>query len=382
MNQNTSHRVLVVDDTALYRVLVSQAIEAIDGYEVVGQAENGAVALEKIRSLKPDIVLLDIEMPVMDGLQLLDSVRLRHPQIKCMVISSVSVKGGAITLDALQRGAVDFITKPETQDSASSRRVLIRELQQKLPGLVAARRRSDHQRASSSASNATSKRVYGSTPSSGSSAPAVALPDVGTSIEGAIRQVSQQRIDAIVIGISTGGPAALNTLMPRLSERSAPILIVQHMPGPFLTAMAEKLNIICPLTVVEATDGQAMLDSHVYIAPGGMQMGLNTRAGGAEIKLRADPAENHCLPSASYLMRSAAEILGRRALGIIMTGMGNDGTDGLLAMRQAGAVTAAQNEATCTVFGMPKQAIHEGAAAHVLSLEDIPRLINASRGHG
>ncbi|MEE4204305.1 MAG: CheB methylesterase domain-containing protein, partial [Halieaceae bacterium] len=177
--------------------------------------------------------------------------------------------------------------------------------------------------------------------------------------------------------ISTGGPQALTELLPKLPSGLPPILIVQHMPGPFITALAEKLDTQCELTVREAQHEMPLERGYVYIAPGGWQMSVQRRGAGLVATLHDAPAENHCLPAADYLFRGAVEALGKRVLGIVMTGMGNDGAQGLLGIKQAGGIGIAQNETSCTVFGMPKQAIKVGGAHFSLALDEIADAIKA-----
>jgi len=195
----------------------------------------------------------------------------------------------------------------------------------------------------------------------------------------ALRRIQRGRWQAIGIGISTGGPQALNRLLPTLPLGRPPILIVQHMPALFLTTLAEKLNAQSTLEVIEASNGLILQPDHVYIAPGGIQMTVKRQALGARIELHDAPSENHCKPSVDYLFRGLAESFGGSALGIVMTGMGDDGARGLLQMRQAGAYTLVQDEASCTVFGMPRQALNLGAADQALSLDQLTQALKVAR---
>jgi len=364
---------LIVDDTLLYRLVLGKAVDQLPGFHVVGKAENGQIGVEKVRALKPQVVLLDLEMPVMDGFQALEIIRREHPEIKVLIVSSLTKQGGKVTLDALQRGAFDFVTKPETADAEASRAELLKQLQLKLSPLrdqvsVPARR----------PVRSVEEQLYG--PTGGrATAPPVADPgSVSDNAGEAIDAARRARIHVIGIGISTGGPQALGELLPRLRQGVPPICIVQHMPAPFLTAMAEKLDTQCALRVVEGQDGQTLERDTVYIAPGGVQMRVRRSSLSGVIELRKDPAENHCLPAADYLLRSLAREFGRNALGAIFTGMGVDGAKGLLEMREEGALTLAQNEATCTVYGMPKQAVKMDAAAFVLSLDGLGQVLQSA----
>lgn len=352
-------RALIVDDTLVYRMILKEALGRLPGITVVGQAENGKVGLEKVRELSPDLILLDIEMPVMNGLEMFDVLRREHPQIKVMVVSSISRHSSKVTLEALGRGAIDFIGKPVSESAEASRAALYRELESKLRPVIEGARHDGRPRTPRPAA-LPAKPAGG-----GTERPARHAP------EDAISAVRHRRPDVIAIGISTGGPQALSSILPALPANMPPIVLVQHMPALFLSTLAEKLDQLCALRVVEAGNGELLEPGKVYIAPGGIQMTLERQGTRGRIGLHDAPSENHCKPSADYLMRGVAETLGSRALGIIMTGMGDDGARGLLTMRQAGALTLAQDEASCTVYGMPKQALAAGAVDFVLSLDQL-----------
>lgn len=377
-------RVLVVDDTLLYRLLLKESLDRIAGVTVVGQADNGRTGLERVRELAPDILLLDIEMPIMNGLEMLAVMRREHPRVKVLVVSSISRHSSQVTLDALSGGAIDFIGKPIGESAEASRSALFRELQRKLAPLIAARAPASRRAASATVAPAGQQpavapprdRQGAAAKSAEPSAPSTST--AGDSAE-ALRRIQRGRWQAIGIGISTGGPQALTQLLPRLPRGRPPILIVQHMPALFLTALADKLNGQCALDVIEATDGLVLQPDQVYIAPGGIQMTIKRQALGARIELCDAPSENHCKPSVDFLFRGLAESFGASALGILMTGMGDDGARGLLQMRQAGAFTLIQDEASCTVFGMPKQALSMGAAEHALSLDQLTQALTVAR---
>lgn len=357
-------KVLVVDDTLLYRLLVKEAVEKLPGYKVVGMAENGKVALEKIETLNPDLVLLDIEMPVMNGLELLDALKKTQHKPTVLVISSITKQGGKVALQAMDKGAADFLTKPQRDSVEESRAALFAELDEKLRPLDFGSNRVARR-------DKVEQRIYRGARESSTAV------EASTDVAAARSALHKQRIEAICIGVSTGGPQALTELLPKLPLGLPPILIVQHMPGPFISALAEKLDGLCALTVREAQHEMPIERNHIYIAPGGWQMRIAKHGVGLTIVLRDDPAENHCLPAADYLFRGVVETLGRRILGIVLTGMGNDGAKGLLQIREAGGLGIAQNEETCTVFGMPKQAIKIGGADYVLSLTEIGEAIKA-----
>lgn len=356
--------VMVVDDTLLYRLLVKEAVEKLPEFKVIAMAENGRVALDRLEDVRPDLILLDIEMPVMNGLEFLDLRRDKDRDIPVLVVSSVTKQGGKVAMDALAKGAVDFLTKPQKDSVEESRAALLAELETKITALNLGR-------GDSSTRPDLERRIYRGTPQD--SAPAEASSDVAA----ARSAVRKQRIEAIAIGVSTGGPQALTELLPKLPVALPPILIVQHMPGPFITALAEKLDSLCKLTVREAQHDMALERGCAYLAPGGWQMSTQQHGAGLAARLRDDPPENHCLPAADYLFRGVVDTLGKRVLGIVLTGMGSDGAKGLLGIRQAGGIGIAQNEATCTVFGMPKQALKAGGADYVLSLDEIAETIKA-----
>ena len=363
---------LVVDDTLLYRLMVTEAVDHIDGFRVVGKADNGRTGLQAVETLAPRLVLLDLEMPVMDGFEMLSVLKREHPEITVVIISALSKRGGKVTLDALQRGAFDFITKPEESDAKASRAELLKQLQMKLEPL----RQRGARSSVTAAPAALTERPRDPVPAP-AAAPATPA-GVSVSTSAACEAARNKKIDVIGIGISTGGPQALTTLLPQLRPGLPPICIVQHMPGPFLTAMAEKLDSLCDLHVVEAAEGDTLRRDTVYIAPGGKQMAVVKPGIAAHVELRNDPAENHCLPAADYLLRSLAESYGRNALGAVLTGMGVDGAQGLLRMKETGALTIAQNEATCTVYGMPKQAVRVGAAAYELPLNGVAQVFRSA----
>lgn len=357
-------KVLVVDDTLLYRLLVKEAVEKLPGFKVVGTAENGKVALERVSALKPDLVLLDIEMPVMNGLEFLQALQQLAHQPTVLVVSSVTKKGGKIAMEALDRGAVDFLTKPEKDSVDASRAALMSQLQEKLLplGLV---------RGATAGPTAIEHRIA---PRDGVDS---GSGEVSTDLKAAQAAAVRQRTEVIVIGVSTGGPQALATLLPGLPKSLPPIVIVQHMPGPFLSALAEKLNKQCEQQVLEAQHNMRLQREHIYIAPGGQQPAMMKRGTELVVELRDDPAENHCLPAVDYLFRTAAGINGKRTLGLLLTGMGSDGAKGMRQIRDTGGICIAQDEQSCTVFGMPKQAIRLGGAEYVLSLEAIREVLIA-----
>lgn len=335
---NAPVRTLIVDDSAAMRATLQRMLAADPDIEVVGTAPEPYAARELIKRLDPDVITLDVEMPGMDGLSFLDRImRLRPmPVVMC---STLTAKGAATTIQALRLGAVDYVTKPCGNPTDIARDAAL------LCAKVKAAARARVQRAP---------------------APPRAVASAGVT-----------RDVLIAIGSSTGGVEALFALLQALPADCPPVLIVQHMPAAFTRSFAERLNNDCAVKVVEATEGAPIERGTVYIAPGGerhmeLQGGLNGR-----IRLRAgDPVRGH-RPSVDVLFHSVAE-LGARAVGVILTGMGDDGARGLLAMRQAGARTLGQNRETCVVYGMPRAAFELGAVEKELGLSAMPEAILAA----
>lgn len=356
-------RVLVVDDTIVYRKSVSDILEEIPGVELVGVAHNGAVALQKIETLKPDILTLDIEMPVKNGLEVLAELQTKHPNVGAVMLSTLTADGSAMTMKALELGAFDFILKPQTKSLVESKKEIKRLLQPILQAYAKSlqtRRNAQLLR----------QRAGAATRSSRPAATRTATPVRTVATAGAARGKSE----IITIGISTGGPNALNRMLPMLpADIGVPILIVQHMPPLFTKSLATSLNKKCALTVKEADDREVIAANTVYIAPGGKQMKLVAAHDGRNrlIKLTNDPPENSCKPAADYLFRSVADYYVGRTTAVIMTGMGSDGTKGLEILKQKGAHIIAQNEETCVVYGMPKAPIERGYANVISPLDKI-----------
>ncbi len=356
-------RVLVVDDTVTYRAIITKALEGIPSVEVVGAAANGKIALQKIDQFQPDILTLDVEMPEMDGLDVLRRLRDMKSDIGVIMLSAFTTEGAKATVEALNLGAFDFVVKPNGADADANAGKLRQELRLKIEAFVKARE--------------IRNILHGGT---------VARPGAAVSVAPASRQAAAvgahhlspwsdqpahalwltEQIEVVALGISTGGPQALMRLLPQLPANFAvPMLIVQHMPPIFTKSLADDLDRRCKLRVAEAVDGQAVASGTILIAPGGRQMKVE-RAGAARVvRITTDPPENSCSPSVDYLFRSVADAYGRKALGVLMTGMGSDGAAGCRLLHQRGAPLLAQNEASCVVFGMPREPIQEGIAKAV-----------------
>lgn len=349
-------KVLVVDDTVVYRKIVSDVLAELPDVEVVGTAHNGKAALLKIQTLQPDLLTLDIEMPEMNGIEVLDQIRQKNYQVGVVMLSTLTQKGGAMTMRALELGAFDFIPKPQSGTMSENREIVRAAME---PILKAFSRNKDIK----SLLSRTGLKTAG-----GATAALVKprRPPV-TRISKA-----QNKASIIAIGISTGGPRALAEMLPKLpADLGVPVVIVQHMPPLFTQSLAKSLDNKCAITVREAVDGELLKPNVAYIAPGGKQMKIVAGADGCQrvIKITDDPAENSCKPSVDYLFRSVADHYVGRATGVIMTGMGSDGTKGLHAMKVNGATVIAQDESTCVVFGMPKEPIESGMADVVVPLD-------------
>lgn len=345
-------RCLVVDDSVVYRKVVRDVLAAVPDAEVVGVACNGLQALEKIEILKPDLVTLDLEMPKLDGIGVLRELQKRGTDVAAIMVSAFTDRGARATTEALSLGAFDFILKPTTNSLEESISQLRSDL---LPKLAACRQRG--------ARPATS-RVATPRPAAVRPAPRPQPPRV-PSLPGA-------RPHIVAIGVSTGGPQALTKVLPKLpASFPAPIVIVQHMPPKFTKSLADDLDRRCQLRVMEATQGQPVRKGEVLIAPGGKHMRVVKAATGPVIQLTDDPPERNCKPAVDLLFRSVATNYGPKAVGVVLTGMGDDGTLGAKQMKAAGATIVAQDEATCVVYGMPKSIVDNELADAILPLDRV-----------
>ncbi|MDR3739389.1 MAG: chemotaxis response regulator protein-glutamate methylesterase [Terracidiphilus sp.] len=342
-------RILVVDDSAVMRSLLRTVIGTDADLELAGVAADGESALGLIRSARPDLVILDVEMPVMDGLTTLRAMRARNLRPPVIMCSSLTRRGAAVTVEALAAGAADYVTKPAGQANLTQAiRTLAQDLLPKVHALT--RKRNVTQLLPPIVRPADSL-----TPEPVGNAPSVsATPTV------------------VVMGVSTGGPAALDMILPRLpAQLPLPVLIVQHMPEMFTQLLAERLDRSCKLQVVEAAEGRIVAPGTVVIARGNWHMEvLHPRAGQAPaLHLSQTPLQNHCRPSVDVLFRSAAAVYGAGVLGVVLTGMGSDGLEGARAILRQGGTILAQDEATSAVWGMPGAVVRAGLAQRVLPLE-------------
>ncbi|MGI6655511.1 MAG: protein-glutamate methylesterase/protein-glutamine glutaminase [Desulfobulbus sp.] len=370
-------KVLVVDDTIVYRKAVSDILSEMPGVEVVGVAHNGKIAISKIQTLKPNLLTLDIEMPEMNGIEVLQYLQKNKPDISAIMVSTLTSEGGDMTMRALELGAYDFLLKPSTTNINESKEQLRLLLTPLIKAFQTGRTTVGSMQTSRTPLLRTPRTIPATTENRSSDVPAPgSTRTTGKDTAGATANFGrrQGKSEIVAIGISTGGPNALARMMPMLpGDIGVPIVIVQHMPPVFTKSLANSLNAKCALTVKEAEEGEAIQPNVAYIAPGGKQMKLVASADGLNriIRLTNDPPENSCRPSADYLFRSVADYYVGRATGVIMTGMGSDGTKGLQLMKQKGAHVIGQNEATCVVYGMPKAPADLGLVDVVAPLDNI-----------
>ncbi|MDX2150382.1 MAG: chemotaxis response regulator protein-glutamate methylesterase [Bryobacteraceae bacterium] len=341
-------RVLIVDDSAVVRRALAEVLSADDGIEVMGAAADPYIAAARLREEVPDVILLDVEMPRMDGITFLRKIMAQHP-IPVVVCSSLTEKGTETTLQALEAGAVEIVTKPSL-----GTRAFIEESREMLTRAVKA------------AAGARLNRRLKAEPALSADA-VLAKPGARAMVETTDR--------VVVIGASTGGTEALRAVLEPLPGDAPGIVIVQHMPEKFTSAFARRLDALCTISVKEAESNDTVLRGRALIAPGNRHLLLKRSGARYYVEVRDGPPVCRHRPSVDVLFRSAARYAGGNAVGVLLTGMGNDGARGLLELRQARAVTMAQDEATSVVFGMPNEAIKLGAAGRVLPLGAIPGAI-------
>ncbi len=335
-------RILLVDDSVVVRRLVGEALASDPALEIAGTAANGRIALEKLNVLKPDLVILDVEMPEMDGLQTLAAIRRDHHVLPVLKVSQHTQRGTSATLEALAQGANDYVTKP---DAAARTPDALEQVREQLLTKIKALFPETKARPSSA----------------GISAPR-ALPE----------RTTLPRVEVVVVGVSTGGPNALATLLPGLpADFPVPLLIVQHMPPLFTRLLAQRLAAQSGLAVSEAVADQPLLAGRGVLCPGDFHLEI-TRAGGqSRALLPQTPPENSCRPSVDVLFRSAAATYGSGVLGVILTGMGQDGLEGCRRIREAGGQVLVQDEASSVIWGMPGAVTRAGLADRVLPLSQL-----------
>ncbi|WP_449246257.1 protein-glutamate methylesterase/protein-glutamine glutaminase [Desulfarculus baarsii] len=341
-------KLLIVDDSAVVRQVLSKSLADVPDIEVVGTATDPYVARDKIVKLEPDVITLDIEMPRMDGITFLRKL-MQYKPMPVIIISSLTQKGGTLALEAIEAGAVEVLCKPGGSFSVG-------EMAEQLAEKIRAAARSRPRQAQVQAANQAAP------------APRLAPTDMDLT----------QKI--LAIGASTGGTEALKEVLTRLPGTVPGIVIVQHMPPKFTTAFAARLNGLCQFEVKEAEDGDSVFPGRCLIAPGNFHMLLRRSGARYHVNVMTGPMVHHQRPSVDVLFKSVAKSAGRNAVGVILTGMGADGADGLKLMREAGSPTFGQNEATCVVYGMPKAAFESGAVEKELPLDDIAGAVMRTLG--
>ena len=340
-------RVIIVDDSQVMREMIAQIVNAQPDMTVAGMAEDPYDAREKIKALSPDVVLLDIEMPRMDGLTFLEKIMRLRP-MPVVMVSTLTVSGGEATLRALALGAVDFVTKPAMHGNAGVVDGFAADIASKV-------------RIAAAAAPRIASRGWGAAPS-----PA---PQASVTLGVAARNA------VIAISASTGGIEAITTVLLGLPASVPPVLIVQHLPQPFTRLFAARLDTMCALKIKEAAQGDILHPGHVYIAPGNQHLRLGRGVSGWVTLLSDDPLLNGHRPAVDHLFDSVAQQAGRHAVGVILSGMGADGAAGLLRMKQAGAMTLGQDAASCVVYGMPRAACEMGAVTRQVPLDAVAREI-------
>ncbi len=332
-------RILIVDDSVVFRKVLSDLLASDPEIVIAGTAGNGRQALARIPDIKPDVVTLDVDMPGMDGMEALVKIRKLYAKLPVIMFSALTERGATITLDALARGASDYVAKPSFRETPErSQERVRRELLQKIKDLCA-----EH-------------------------APRP-LPKPASTL---VSVRPERRIDVIAIGTSTGGPGALAELIPQFSaDLAVPIVIVQHMPALFTRLLAERLNTLAPLEVREGKEGQKLGRGQVWIAPGDQHMTVTRKGTDFLLGLNRDPQENSCRPAVDVLFRSVAQTYGANVLAIVLTGMGSDGTQGAAVIREAGGEVIVQDEESSVVWGMPGSVVAASLADRIFPLSGI-----------
>jgi len=342
-------RVLIVDDSVVIRRLLTNELSKDPDIDVIGAAATGKIALAKIEQVPPDVVTMDIEMPEMDGLTAVSEIRKTHAKLPIIMFSTLSQRAAKETLEALSRGANDYVTKPANVGSAVLAMQLVRE--QLIPKIK------------------TLARLY-MAPQRVTALP----PPRPSSVIGATPAVSKKsfRVDIVALGVSTGGPNALAEVMPHIpKDCPVPILIVQHMPPVFTKCLAERLSAKAHIPVHEGQPGDVLVPGHAWIAPGDYHMVVERQGTQIVLAMNQDPPENSCRPAVDVMFRSVAKVFGDAVLAVVLTGMGQDGMRGAEVIREAGGLVMAQDEASSVVWGMPGSVVHAGLAHSVLPLSQV-----------
>lgn len=385
--------VMICDDSALMRNLIGRIVDETDGLSVCGKAENGQDLLDKLKTSKPDVILLDIEMPVMTGIQFLEKRKELNIDVPVIILSSVATEGAITTMKCLELGASDFITKPGGTSVTLKISDVSNEIIEYIASYGGAYAVLHHKKVPSpeyflhqAKMKEAQRFVIQKKGEESAKAASITKDDIVPSSwfqskpkEPVVITPEREggKIEIIAIGISTGGPNALRDVFKDINPNTKqPILVVQHMPAGFTEEFAASLDHICPLTVTEAKDGEPILGGHVYIAPGSYHMFVEHRVLGNFIKLSQTEPRNGHRPSCDVLFESVANIFQNRALGVIMTGMGRDGAAQITEMRKKGAWTLGQNQETSIVYGMPKVAFELGGVQKQVPLNEMAAEIN------
>lgn len=392
-------KVLVVDDSSFFRRRVSEIINNSPALEVIGTANNGLEAVEMVAKLRPDVVTMDIEMPVMDGITAVKKIMASNP-VPILMFSSLTHQGATATLDALEAGAADFLPK-KFEDIARDKEEAIAMLQQRIKAIAHRRvsrvatkpELSEKVTISSSgpksrmspALSALRKLNENSTPKVTSSRVPLAsnrLVSKAVPVASKKFKASGKSYDILAIGTSTGGPVALQAILSALPRNfKLPILLIQHMPGTFTKAFADRLNGICQISVKEANDGDLLQAGCAYLAPGGKQMLVDGRAGQARIRIHEGSEKLNYKPSVDITFASLSKLYGNKVLAVVLTGMGADGRDGARMLKDKGSVIWAQDEASCVVYGMPQAVTKAGIASESLALDQVAKRIKVELKH-
>ena len=382
-------KVLVVDDSSFFRRRVSEIINNSPALEVVATANNGLEAIEMVAKIKPDVVTMDIEMPVMDGITAVQKIMACNP-VPILMFSSLTHQGASATLDALEAGAVDFLPK-KFEDIARNKEEAITLLQQRIKAIANRRvsRILTRVKATTAASRTQVRPALSALKKLNRSSGARAnttlnKPAVSKVVSNEAPQLvtkkhfkaSGKSFDILAIGTSTGGPVALQTVLSELPANfKLPILLIQHMPGTFTKAFADRLNGICKIKVKEASDGDLLKPGCAYLAPGGKQMLIDGRSGQSKIRIHEGSEKLNYKPSVDITFASLSKSYTNKVLAVVLTGMGADGRDGARMLKEKGSVIWAQDEASCVVYGMPQAVARAGIATESLALDQVARRI-------
>jgi len=369
-------RVMVVDDSAVIRGLITRALESDPEIKVVASVANGQMAINTLARQSIDVIVLDIEMPVLDGLSALPHLLQTDPHVKIVMASTLTAKGADVSIRAMRAGAADYIPKPSSTRELTGADVFKRELTEKVKALGHAARKADPRKAAPTAPvpERSAPRPLGTSsaaPTSGYTLPTPlrTRPEPGPLT---LRPMPDMRPDVIAIGSSTGGPQALFEVLSHLKDGvQQPILITQHMPATFTTILAEHITRQCGIQCAEAKEGETIVGGRAYVAPGDFHMLVVQKNGVNTLTLTKDPPENFCRPAVDPMLRSIVKAYGRRVLAVILTGMGHDGQKGCEHVAQAGGAVVGQDEASSVVWGMPGAVATAGLCSAILPLKEI-----------